>query len=313
MHGTTSCPSETSAVLPDESRRVQPTLRLDFLVVGFAKCGTTTLCSLLAEHPDVYLPARKDFRFFDLPDHERRRTEWEARFAAVAAERVIGDGSIWYTDASTEEISRRHILERFPDVKLIFIARDPVDRIESAYRELHHSDLRYDVQCPFDLAAALEQFPDLVESSRYGLRFDNYRRHVPEEHTLVLFLEELQAAPAREIARCFRFLGVDPGIRLADLRRRLNTRAAKLHDTPRMREMRDDPALIADLRQIPFNVQDQLLPALGLRRRFGDEPLDWDARARALVGRVLAEESRAFLARFGRPAAMWPRVAALRG
>jgi hypothetical protein len=49
-------------------------MRLDFLVPGFANCRTMTLCALLAEHPQVLMPERKDFRLFDLPDYERR---WE--------------------------------------------------------------------------------------------------------------------------------------------------------------------------------------------------------------------------------------------
>jgi hypothetical protein len=286
-------------------------MRLDFLVPGFAKCGTTTLCALLGEHPDIFMPFRKDFRLFDLPDYERRWEEWVQRFETVTREPVIGDGSIWYTDASTEALSRQRILEHFPDVKLILIARDPIERIESAYREMRHSDTKFAIGCPFDLAEALRRFPGVVEDTRYHRRLDNYQRHMRNDRLLVLFLEELVARPEKEIARCFTFLGVDPNVEVPDVRRRLNSRAAKYYDTERMQQLRRDPTVAAALQRIPYPVQNTLLPALGLRKPFPDAPLDWSAGARQLVLGHLAEDARQFLADQGKPLGLWPRFAAM--
>lgn len=286
-------------------------MRLDFLVPGFAKCGTTTLCALLDEHPGIFMPARKDFRLFDLPDHERRWHEWEQRFETAAPDAVVGDGSIWYTDASTEKAARRRILEHFPEVKLIFIARDPVDRIESAYRELHNSGTRYDVTCPFDLVEVLRAFPGVLEDTCYGRRLDNYRRHVPANRMLVLFLEDLVARPEETLARCFTFLGVDPTARIPDVQRRLNPRGAKHYDTERLRELRRDPAASAALGRIPTVVQRTLLPALGLRLPFPDAPFDWRPEAQQLVRAHVGGDARRFLTDQGRRLAQWPRLAAM--
>lgn len=285
------------------------TVRLDFLVPGFAKCGTTTLCALLREHPGIFMPARKDFRLFDLPDYERRWNEWTERFALRGDEAVIGDGSIWYTDAGTEEGTRQRILDRYPRIKLIFIARDPIDRIESAYREMHHSEERYDVRCPLDLAEALEGFPGILEDTCYGRRLDNYRRHVPESRLLVLFLEELVARPEETLARCFGFLGVDPAVRVPDVRRRLNPGGAKYHDSERLREMRRDPAVAVALSRIPYPLRNSFLAALDLRIPFPDAPLDWSPAARDLVRRRVADDAARFLTEHGKPLGLWPRLA----
>jgi hypothetical protein len=53
-------------------------MRLEFLVHGFAS-RTMTLCALLAEHSQVFMPERTDVRLFDLPDYERRWEELQER------------------------------------------------------------------------------------------------------------------------------------------------------------------------------------------------------------------------------------------
>ena len=89
-------------------------MQLDFLVVGFSKCGTTSLCSSLADHPDIFMPAGKDYRFFDIPDQEARAADFESRFEEAGDAAVVGDGSVWYTDSSHETLARQRIVELDP-------------------------------------------------------------------------------------------------------------------------------------------------------------------------------------------------------
>ncbi len=44
--------------------------RPSFLVLGAPKCGTTSLCHYLAQHPEVFVPPEKEPRFFDA-EYER--------------------------------------------------------------------------------------------------------------------------------------------------------------------------------------------------------------------------------------------------
>ena len=285
-------------------------MRLDFLVPGFAKCGTTTLCALLREHPEIFMPERKDYRLFDLPTYERRWEAFEGRFRGSEHTPCIGEASVWYTDSTTEAVARGRILEHFPDIKLIFVARDPIDRIESSFREMHHSAGRtYGIGCPRDLTTALQALPGMVTDSSYGARFDNYRAHMDGGRCLVVFLEELVARPEEHLRRCFEFLGVDPDVKIPDIRRRLNRGSEKLYDADRLQEMRKDPRLHAALGRIPRSVADQLLRNLDLRRPFGDGPLEWTDDARDYVLDRLGADVQRFLAREQRPLELWPRFA----
>ena len=54
-------------------------MRVDFIVPGFSKCGTTTLCFLLNQHPDIFLPLR-EADFFGTPGYAEH---WDVYAAAV--------------------------------------------------------------------------------------------------------------------------------------------------------------------------------------------------------------------------------------
>jgi len=48
-------------------------IRIDFLIPGFSKCGTTTLCALLAQHPSIYMPELKEPWYFSSTDFPRQQ------------------------------------------------------------------------------------------------------------------------------------------------------------------------------------------------------------------------------------------------
>ena len=296
---------------PLQSTSSANAIPLDFQVVGYSKCGTTTLCSLLAEHPDIFMPASKEYRFFDLEHPQHRRDRYEARFWGIGAESCVGDGSVWYTDAEFEVRARRNLLSAHPDLRFIFIARDPLARVESAFRESHHDQGQFDQDCPFELAEAIQSVPGIWRDSRYGERLDNYRLHVPPERLLLLALEELNADPAGVLARCFDFLGVATDVSIERAERQLNAGAEKYRDTPLMRELRGEPAMASALGRIPFETQQQFLPQLGLREPFPAGELAWDARAQASFIAQIGDDPLRYLDAAGLPVSLWPRFKSL--
>ena len=48
----------------------------DFIGVGAAKAGTTTLHDILVQHPDIYLPSFKAAHFFDLDENCEKGEKW---------------------------------------------------------------------------------------------------------------------------------------------------------------------------------------------------------------------------------------------
>lgn len=124
----------------------------DFIIGGAAKSGTSTLHWLLDSHPDVFIP-RREIHFFDIDDVEQhpdfvisgtdgwytpdyasnfdRYMDWYKTFFEDAKPgQLIGEDSTTYLASSKAPERIRNVL---PDVKLIFLLRDPVERTYSQY------------------------------------------------------------------------------------------------------------------------------------------------------------------------------------
>jgi hypothetical protein len=201
------------------------------MVPGFSKCGTTTLCSLLSQHPEIFIPEIKEPNFFMREDYSARWQSYSSLFSDVGGATVLGEGSTFYTGIDNEVRSREAILKHYPDIRLIFIARDPIERLESSFREHHHSGSKFGLAPPYDIEEALKVHSNLTSDTLYWSRFNNYRRFVPAEHIHLLFLEDLKARPEIELKRCFEFLGVDASEKIDDNSLQLNRGTSKLYDT----------------------------------------------------------------------------------
>ena len=73
----------------------------DFVVIGAARCATTSLCRILRDHPAVFMSHPKEPHFFSRPDVFARGLEWyEALFDGACGMSVVGEGSTTYTKNS---------------------------------------------------------------------------------------------------------------------------------------------------------------------------------------------------------------------
>ena len=173
-------------------------MNLHFVVPGFSKCGTTTLCALLAEHPAIFLPKVKEPGFFSVRS-DRGWDNYAGLFAKAQPGQLCCEGSTTYSSAEFAAVARDRLLARFPDLKFIFIARNPIRRIESSFRELHHNGHKWGVLPPLSLGETLRTCPNMIADTRYGRLFEIYRQRVPASRLLALVLEDFEQNPAREL------------------------------------------------------------------------------------------------------------------
>lgn len=284
-------------------------MNLHFLVPGFSKCGTTSLCALLNQHPDIFIPDEKEPLFFIHEDHLDKLGWYQGLFAAAPTSARCGEGSTFYSSIEHERGARDRILRFNPDIKLIFIARDPIARMESSFREFHHSGPHFGIDAPFAMEAAIDALPAILTDACFWSRLSTYREKVRDDNILLLFLEDLNANAGAVLERCFRFLEVDPQFRGVNPQLRLNDGETKLFDSTLARRVRTSRLLRRQIARIPLQMQNAVGQRLGLRRPF-TAPVAWSNAAKRRVVHVLHDEVSALLTYAGKPLEYWPRFAA---
>lgn len=124
----------------------------NFLIVGAAKSGTTTLHQILKEHPEIYMPERKELNFWythgkdnwpilkRFPDLPKNLDEYLSYFKTD--KKIIGEASPGYLVYYNEVINNLKKLHPNPnDIKIIIILREPVDKIWSHYKMVHRGKM----------------------------------------------------------------------------------------------------------------------------------------------------------------------------
>jgi hypothetical protein len=91
-----------------------------------------------------------------------------------------------------------------PEAKLIYVLRDPVERIVSHY--VHNIAARWDDRRFPD---ALRENIDYISCSKYYMQLEKYLDHFPKRDILIIASEDLHRRRRQTLQAVFRFLGVD--------------------------------------------------------------------------------------------------------
>jgi len=280
-------------------------VKIDFVVPGFSKCGSTTLCALLDLHPDIYIPPIKEPWYFSREDFETQHAHYDGHYAAALENQLKGDGSVEYSGYLSEDIAAERIYQNNPTCRFLFIARDPKARIESSFREMHHSGVQFGLDAPYELSECLRTFPQMTQDTLYWKRISKFRDQFGDEAISVVFLEELIANQQATLEQCFRHLGVGADRFPGASGLNLNAGEAKLYDTRLLRRIRNTQVIGPQLAKIGPSSQDKLLAPLKLRKPFGRKSVNWDAGSLDCFQRDIAADSVSFLEFYGKSAEFW--------
>jgi len=185
-------------------------MKPNFLIVGAQKAGTTSLAQILNCHPDIHIPKRQ-IHFFDVDENYTKGLEWyESELGkGVEDEIIIGESSPRY---SFQVNVPERIYKNYPDVKLIWILRNPVDRTYSNY---FHGIKKGMEILSFEDALKAESirkerniFFGYLERSKYHLQIKNYLRFFDDKQMFYLLYEDLynEQKSSSQINTLFKFL-----------------------------------------------------------------------------------------------------------
>lgn len=206
---------------PGDARLAARPLAPTLIVPGAPKSGTSTLFSYLAQHPEIETASIKEPHVYSRPERYARRFDPSAAhsfarlFDARRACRYRCEASTTYM-LSPEAPSR--IAHDSPNVKLIFILRNPIDRIVSHYNWLNtfnvplqafRAEIESDWGVSFDPDRHFAgNYKHYYSSSSYGAHLKRYLAQIPQSNVLVITFESLKERPAETVNACFEFLGI---------------------------------------------------------------------------------------------------------
>jgi hypothetical protein len=224
-----------------------------FLVIGAMKGGTTSLYYYLDEHPEIGMSVRKETDFFlDTHGNWERGRDWYASLFPEAPMR--GECAPNYTKRHLFDGVPARIASVCPDVKLVYLVRDPIERTVSHYVGARMQERE---DRAFEAAMADPETSNYVRTSCYHWQLQPFRDRFAEEQILVLPSEALRENPTATLQTIYRFLGVDDGFQNQRTERRFNVAAAKKKRGAGLRWL---------ARQVPQRWKDRLRPHLPLEK-----------------------------------------------
>jgi hypothetical protein len=270
----------------------------NYLVIGAPKCGTSSLCDLLGQHPDVFMSTPKEIHYFGRDDPDKTPAWYEAHFAHTDGKRAVGEGSTSYTHPNIVHKCAAEIAAQIPDCRLIYMVRNPLARLESDWKMRSHE--RWSEGSSIN--EAIHRQPTLITQGAYWTNINVYRRLFSDEQILIIFLEDFSRDPRAELDRCFRHIGVEPwqGFRKPEEAR--NASSGFRDDTTVARLLRLVPRFESLKQRTPLWLLDAGKELLTKKRTY---PVTWDPESRRQVVAALRDDASSLLKFCGKEPDFW--------
>jgi len=207
-----------------------------FILAGAPKCGTTSLWEYLQVHPDVCTCVMKEPKFFyggiiniqepdspkpNLPGNYNKGLPWyQSLFRQCKTKNVIGEATGNYFSASeSPQLIKKHL----PDITLLFILRDPVERIYSHYWQ----EIRSGNKLP-NFNTLIQQHNPAFERyayiSKYQIHIQRYYKYFSKEQINIFLFDDLKNNPKKLIHEVYQTINVNPNFLPKNIGKQFNKR-----------------------------------------------------------------------------------------
>ena len=198
----------------------------DFLVVGTARAGTTSLYSYLLQHPQLFLPVVKEPCFFTFADEKINYKKGKFSFAITSIEeyaklyekalpdQLTGECSTPYLYLYKKTITNlKKIHDDYSSIKIIIVLRNPVDRAYSQYL-WRVRDGREDLTFEEAIEQEAERMKDNYSFDYFyldrGKYYEQVKAYLKEfKNVKIILYEDLKINVEQELINICQFLNVD--------------------------------------------------------------------------------------------------------
>jgi hypothetical protein len=188
---------------------------INFIGLGAQKAGTSWVYTCLYEHPQICAPV-KEIHFFSRPRFENGNVWYEEHFKKCAEGKLKGEFSTSYLYSRETPL---RIRELYPEVKLIAILRNPVDRALSQYKNSIKAG-HITEAVPFETYVSQEK--SVLGQGMYAQQLERYYDLFPKEQILVLIYEDIKKDPEAFMKKIHQFLGIDDTFKASMLHAQVN-------------------------------------------------------------------------------------------
>jgi hypothetical protein len=214
-------------------------LKPDFVIIGAMKCGTTTLAAQLGAQDGIFITEPKEPAFFSHDEIFARGEDWyRSLYEAADANDLKGEASTEYTKLPTYPRAIERLHSFAPDVRLIYITRDPYARIVS-----HYMHLWRDGTVPRDINRAVREHPEFIAYSKYDVQLQPWIERFGADAVLRLAMEDMAKDPQAVLERAARHIGHTGNVAWRDDLDRMNPGVGHIRSFPLKRLLVDNPVM----------------------------------------------------------------------
>ena len=192
--------------------------KINFLIAGAQKSGTSALWEYLREHPEICLPEKKEIHFFDNDKFFSKKkidyTHYHSFFKVEKQHKMIGETTpiyMYWMDAP------KRIWQYNPEMKMIIILRNPIDRAYSHWNmqrdrgleTLSFSEaIRKETERARKSLPSQQRFFSYTDRGFYSEQIRRIWRFFEENNILIFRIEDLKRNPEQTLESVCRFLKV---------------------------------------------------------------------------------------------------------
>ena len=174
-------------------------------IIGAMKCGTTSLHDYLSLHPQISMSKFKELDFFTEDLNGKRGLDWYRSNFRQPTE-IRGESSPNYTKCHLFPGVPERMHRIIPDAKLIYVVRDPIQRIISHYV---HRVARGLEKRSIDEVLADSGSGNYIKTSLYFMQLERYLEYYSASNILIVLQEDLYHDRIQTLQNIFKFLNVD--------------------------------------------------------------------------------------------------------
>lgn len=178
--------------------------KVNFILIGSQKSGTSSLSKLLAEHPEICFSSIKEPGFFKLDNYLEKFDWYNSLFHPTTSTKIFGEGSTHYTMRPIFNKVADRIFQYNPEMKFIYIMRDPVERILSEYSH----NLTKNLTIYPDFETEIKKVSSYCYYGKYYYQLKPYLDLFPKNNFLLLSFEEFIANQQACFSKVCQFLNV---------------------------------------------------------------------------------------------------------